>query len=74
MKEQELAVAMGRRIRARRALLGLKQYELAQTLGVHYRTLCAWERGRSLIPSHRYQSVAKAIGVPVGYLFGEAIV
>jgi len=42
---------IGERLRAYRRALGLKQRELADQIGVHQKSICAWERGRRLPPA-----------------------
>lgn len=48
----EIARAIGRRIRERRLLLGLTQEDLAAAVGVHQTTVSEWERG-DVCPSRR---------------------
>lgn len=39
-------------IKARREALSLSQTDLAEALGVHKRTVAAWEQGRQKIPAY----------------------
>lgn len=39
-------------LKARREALDLSQNDLAQVLGVHKRTVAAWEQGRQKIPEY----------------------
>ncbi len=48
----------------------LTQQELAENIGVHYRTLQNWENGESQIKSDKAQQLADYFGVNVGYLLG----
>lgn len=48
----------------------LSQKELAENIGVHYRTLQNWENGESQIKPEKAQQLADFFGVPVGYLLG----
>ena len=48
----------------------LSQKELAENIGVHYRTLQNWENGESQIKPEKAQQLAKYFGVSVGYLLG----
>ena len=48
----------------------LSQKELAENIGVHYRTLQNWENGESQIKPEKAQLLADHFGVSVGYLLG----
>lgn len=48
----------------------LSQKELAENIGVHYRTLQNWENGESQIKPDKTQKLADYFGVSVGYLLG----
>ena len=48
----------------------LSQKELAENIGVHYRTLQNWENGESQIKPEKAQQLADYFGVNVGYLLG----
>ncbi len=48
----------------------LSQKELAENIGVHYRTLQNWENGESQIKPEKAQKLADYFGVSVGYLLG----
>lgn len=48
----------------------LSQKELAENIGVHYRTLQNWENGESQIKPEKAQQLADFFGVSVGYLLG----
>lgn len=48
----------------------LSQKELAENIGVHYRTLQNWENGESQIKPGKAQQLADYFGVSVGYLLG----
>ena len=48
----------------------LSQKELAENIGVHYRTLQNWENGESQIKPDKAQQLADYFGVNVGYLLG----
>ncbi|HFU4001217.1 TPA: helix-turn-helix domain-containing protein [Streptococcus suis] len=48
----------------------LSQKELAEKIGVHYRTLQNWENGESQIKPDKAQALADHFGVSVGYLLG----
>ena len=48
----------------------LSQKELAENIGVHYRTLQNWENEESQIKPQKAHQLAKYFGVSVGYLLG----
>ena len=48
----------------------LSQKELAENIGVHYRTLQNWENGENQIKPEKAQQLADFFGVSVGYLLG----
>ena len=48
----------------------LSQKQLAENIGVHYRTLQNWENGESQIKPEKAQQLADFFGVSVGYLLG----
>ena len=48
----------------------LSQKELAENIGVHYRTLQNWENGESQIKPEKAQQLADYFGVSVGSLLG----
>ena len=48
----------------------LSQKELAENIGVHYRTLQNWENEESQIKPEKAQQLADFFGVSVGYLLG----
>ncbi|MFC5630080.1 MULTISPECIES: helix-turn-helix domain-containing protein [Streptococcus] len=52
----------------------LSQKELAEKIGVHYRTLQNWENGESQIKPDKAQALADYFGVSVGYLLGYEVI
>lgn len=50
----------------------LSQKELAEKIGVHYRTLQNWENGESQIKPDKAQALADYFGVSVAFLLGFA--
>ena len=51
----------------------LSQKELAENIGVHYRTLQNWENGESQIKQEKAQQLAEFFGVHIGYLLGYSL-
>ena len=48
----------------------LSQKELAENIGVHYRTLQNWEKGERQIKPEKAQQLADIFGESVGYILG----
>lgn len=64
--------AMGERITQHRKESGLTQVQLAETMGVSQQTVAAWEVGRRGVPVAIVPVLARALGVGVETLIGEA--
>ncbi len=58
------------RLKELRQEKNLSQKELAEDIGVHYRTLQNWENGESQIKPDKAQTLAEYFGVSVGYVLG----
>ncbi|WP_333781040.1 helix-turn-helix domain-containing protein [Streptococcus thermophilus] len=58
------------RLKQLRKEKGLSQQDLAQQIGVHYRTLQNWEHGTSQISIREAKKLAEYFGVSIGYLLG----
>jgi transcriptional regulator with XRE-family HTH domain len=65
---EELGV-LARRIREQRDRVGMKQGELAATLGTEQETVSKWESGR-MPKADKLPDIAAALGCSVGYLLG----
>jgi len=61
-------VYIGKRIRARRAELGVSQHNLASRIGVTFQQIQKYEHGRNRCGPARLIAIAKALQVPIGYL------
>jgi transcriptional regulator with XRE-family HTH domain len=59
------------RIRQRRMMLGLTQQQMAELIGVDYRQAHKYETGVTRITAGRLYRIAQALGVDVGYFYGE---
>ena len=64
---------IGKRIRVRRLLLGMKQRTLADALGVTWQQVHKYERGINRVASSRLAAMADALGVPISYLVGDGL-
>ena len=62
-------VHVGRRLRLRRALMGLSQERLAELVGVTFQQIQKYERGTNRIGSSRLYELARVLAVPVDYFF-----
>lgn len=60
---------VGRRIRERRAAMGLSQTALSQRLGVSAQQVQKYEAGQNRISASRLNDIAIALGVSPGVLF-----
>lgn len=69
----DLAAALGGRIRAARQARRLSQTELALAVGQPQTSISAYERGARLPDAHQLECLARALGTRVGLLMGEVI-
>ena len=60
---------VGGKIRDRRISLGLTQQNMAKMIGVTYQQAHKYERGINRISAGRLYSIAKALNVPISYLY-----
>lgn len=60
---------VGRRLRLRRALLGLSQERLGELLGVTFQQIQKYERGANRIGAGRLWRLAALLDVPVAWFF-----
>ena len=64
-------VHVGRRIRARRLLLGMNQQTLATALGLTFQQVQKYELGANRVSASRLSAIADVLGVPVSFFFAE---
>lgn len=64
-------VEVGRRIRQRRAIMGMSQSKLADELGVTFQKVQKYEKGTNRVGSSRLQNIARFLGVPISYFFDD---
>lgn len=62
-------IHVGRRLRARRRLLGLTQELLANAVDIRFQQIQKYESGANRISASRLWSLAKALDVSVSYFF-----
>lgn len=65
-------IHVGRRLRQRRALLGLSQDKLGRTVGLTFQQIQKYERGANRIGASRLLQFSRALTVPVAYFFEDA--
>lgn len=64
---------VGRRLRLRRALLGLSQERLGELLGVTFQQIQKYERGTNRIGAGRLWRLATILDVPVAWFFEDLV-
>jgi transcriptional regulator with XRE-family HTH domain len=62
-------VHVGRRVRARRKLLGVSQGVLAKRIGVTFQQVQKYERGHNRISVSKLYRIAQALATPIGFFF-----
>jgi transcriptional regulator with XRE-family HTH domain len=62
-------VAVGRRIKSQRLLLGLSQMELGHRLGITFQQIQKYENGTNRVSAGRLQQIAQLFKVPVSFFF-----
>lgn len=62
---------VGDRIRHYRAMTGISQQKLAESLGVTFQQLQKYERGENRIGAGRLLMVANALGIPITFLLDQ---
>lgn len=62
-------VHVGRRLRARRRLLGLTQETLATAVNIKFQQIQKYESGSNRVSASRLWALGKALDVPVAYFF-----
>lgn len=60
---------VGEQIRARRAMLGLTQEDLARALGISYQQVQKYETGGNRVSAGRLFEIARRLGVDVSHFF-----
>lgn len=62
-------IHVGRRLRARRRLLGLTQETLARAVDIRFQQIQKYESGANRVSASRLWALAKALEAPVSYFF-----
>ena len=64
-------ILAGRRLRARRIILGLSQEEIGGHVGISFQQIQKYERGINRMGASRLYQFAKLLDVSVGFFFNE---
>lgn len=67
----EFDTAIGQRIKRRRGVVGVTQWQLADQIGVSFQQLHKYEAGHNRVPAQRLNEIARALGAPLEYFFEE---
>jgi transcriptional regulator with XRE-family HTH domain len=67
--EQDIDLHLGKRLRARRRLLGLTQQQLAQVVGVRFQQIQKYECGANRISASRLWELSEVLNVPISYFY-----
>jgi transcriptional regulator with XRE-family HTH domain len=67
--EQDIDLHLGKRLRARRRLLGLTQQQLAEVVGVRFQQIQKYECGANRISASRLWTMAEVLNVPISYFY-----
>ena len=62
-------IHVGKRVRARRTLMGLSQSKLGEAISTTFQQVQKYERGMNRISSSRLYQIAEVLGVPIPYFF-----
>lgn len=62
-------IHVGKRVRERRWMLGVRQQQLADNLGIRFQQVQKYETGANRISASRLWDIAAALEVPVSYFF-----
>lgn len=62
---------VGKRLRVRRALLGMSQEKLADAIGLTFQQIQKYERGTNRISASRLYQFSQILGVPVTYFYEQ---
>lgn len=62
-------IHVGRRLRARRRLLGLTQETLASAVDIKFQQIQKYESGSNRVSASRLWALGKALDVPISYFF-----
>jgi len=64
-------VHIGRRLRLRRTVLGMRQDELARSVGITFQQLQKYETGENRVSASRLFQLAETLDTTVGWFYGD---
>lgn len=67
--EQDIDLHLGKKLRARRRMLGLTQQQLAEVVGVRFQQIQKYECGANRISASRLWDLAEVLNVPISYFY-----
>ena len=65
-------IHVGSRIRLRRAMVGMSQEKLGESLGITFQQVQKYEKGTNRVGASRLQNIAAVLNVPVSFFFEDA--
>ena len=68
---QDMDIHVGKRIRMRRALLGVSQEKLAESIGITFQQVQKYERGSNRVSASRLFQIGQVLDVPVSYFYAD---
>jgi transcriptional regulator with XRE-family HTH domain len=71
MTKDEIDNHVGKRLKARRTMLGLSQEALAKAVGITFQQVQKYEKGSNAMNANRLVEFARCMHVPVSYFFDE---
>ncbi|WP_141680592.1 helix-turn-helix domain-containing protein, partial [Agrobacterium rubi] len=66
---QAIDTHVGSRIRGRRAMLGISQATLGDSLGISFQQVQKYEKGTNRVGAGRLQRIAELLDVPITFFF-----
>lgn len=65
-------IHVGSRIRLRRAMVGMSQEKLGESLGITFQQVQKYEKGTNRVGASRLQNIGAVLNVPVSFFFEDA--
>ena len=62
-------VHVGQRVRQRRWMLGMTQFQLAESVGIKFQQIQKYETGANRVSASRLWDISDALDVPVSFFF-----
>jgi transcriptional regulator with XRE-family HTH domain len=70
-RANSIDIHVGKRVRLRRALLGLSQEKLGEALGLTFQQVQKYERGANRISASRLFDLSRVLDVPISFFFDD---